>query len=133
VVRASYDLCFVDMAGILDAPTLKGLISVDLVVVPTIPTMVDLAATRTFVEALQKADAKTLIVLNSCPTRASETETIACHLLALKLPLATTRVHSRRVFFRAFALSKAVVEVEPSGVAATEVQDLLREVIKYAK
>lgn len=112
-----------------DARTVAGL--VDLVVIPTRPAILDLRAIRATVEIVQRAAAKAVIVLNSCPAprgvaEAAVTSEARQALAAYGLPVAPAAITQRAALTYALNDGRAVTEYEPDGKAADELRSLWR-------
>lgn len=112
-----------------DARVVAGL--VDLVVIPTRPAILDLRAIRATVEIVQRAAAKAVIVLNSCPAargvaEAAVTTEARQALAAYGLPVAPTAIVQRAALSHALNDGRAVTEYEPAGKASEELRSLWR-------
>jgi chromosome partitioning protein len=68
--------------------------------------------------------------LNECPARAPEVEEARVALADLALPLCPVGLSQRRIFGRATASGRSVLEIEPNGAAAKEVAALWNYVRK---
>jgi chromosome partitioning protein len=64
-------------------------------------------------------------VLNACPFRAPEIKEAQRAISELGLPVLAT-IHERRAFSRAVSTGRAVMEFEPEGKAAEEINELWR-------
>lgn len=119
-----------------DARTVAGL--VDLVVIPTRPAILDLRAIRATVEIVQRAGARAVIVLNSCPAargiaEASVTSEARTVLAAYGLPVAPVAIIQRAALTHALNDGRAVTEYEPNGKAADELRSLWRWISAQAR
>jgi len=99
------------------------------IVIPVRPSVFDLSAAKRTIEIVRKAGVNSLLVLSACPHRAPE-NAMAREALGLSgLPVAETAIGDRRPFARAIQTGRAVIEFEPDGKAAEEINALLSEVL----
>lgn len=100
------------------------------VLVPVRPSVFDLSAAKRTIEIIKRAGVDSLLVLSACPHRAPEIG-MAREALGLSgLPVANTLIGDRRPYARAVQTGRAVVEFEPDGKAAEEINALLAEILK---
>jgi chromosome partitioning protein len=100
------------------------------ILVPVRPSVFDLSAAKRTIEIIKKAGVDSLLVLSACPHRAPEIS-MAREALGLSgLPVAEISIGDRRPYARAIQTGRAVIEFEPDGKAAEEINALLNEVLK---
>lgn len=103
----------------------------DLILIPCRPWAFDLAAMRATTDLTRASGAKTVFVLNACPTKAPEVVQIRRLLGSYGIPTAITEITDRRAYARAVAMGQSVTEFEPRGKAAEEMRSLWREVKRW--
>jgi chromosome partitioning protein len=99
------------------------------VVIPVRPSVFDLSAAKRTIEIVRKAGVDSLLVLSACPHRAPEIMMAREALCLSGLPVADTAIGDRRPYARAVQTGRAVIEFEPEGKAAEEINALLNEVL----
>ncbi len=122
-----YSVVIVDSAPRASAEAATICAAVDLVLVPTRPSAVDLETLEQSVRIVQAAGCSGLVILNACPARAPEIAEARGYAASLGLPVATVAIGERRPFSRAFAEGAGIAERE-RGPAAEEVAALWGEV-----
>lgn len=122
-----YTVVIVDTAprASAEAATVCG--AVDMVLIPTRPSAVDLETLEQSVSIVQAAKCDGLIILNACPARAPEIAEARGYAESLGLSVATTAIGERRPFARAFAEGAGIAERE-HGPAADEVAALWKQI-----
>lgn len=101
--------------------------AVDIAIIPTRPSAVDLETLEQSVRILQAGKCDGLIVLNACPMRAPEIAEARGYAESLGMAVATMAIGERRPFARAFAEGAGIAERE-RGPAAEEVTTLWLEI-----
>jgi chromosome partitioning protein len=122
-----YSVVIVDSAPRASAEAATICAAVNLVLVPTRPSAVDLETLEQSVRIVQAAGCAGLIVLNACPARAPEIVEARDYAVSLGLPVAEVAIGERRPFSRAFAEGAGIAERE-RGPATDEVAALWSEV-----
>ena len=122
-----YSIVIVDSAPRASAEAAAICAAVDLVLVPTRPSAVDLETLEQSVRIVQAAGCDGLVILNACPARAPEIAEARGYAASLGLPVAAVAIGERRPFSRAFAEGAGIAERE-RGSAADEVAALWSEV-----
>jgi chromosome partitioning protein len=125
--KEDYSLVIVDSAPRASAEAAMICAAVDLVLVPTRPSAVDLETLEQSVRIVQAAGCAGLVVLNACPARAPEISEARDYAASLGLPVAAIAIGERRPFSRAFAEGAGIAERE-RGPATDEVAALWAEV-----
>jgi chromosome partitioning protein len=122
-----YSVVIVDTAprASVEAAIVCG--TVDLTLIPTRPSAVDLETLEQSVSIVQAAKCEGLIVLNACPARAPENAEARGYAVSLGLAVAMIAIGERRPFARAFAEGAGIAERE-RGSASDEVAALWGEV-----
>ena len=90
------------------------------------PTKVRAAIERARADAAHKPF---LVVLSSCPPRAPETAKARAAFAAAGVPVARSEIETRRPMDRALQYGESVIEFEPDGASARQINALLDEVL----
>jgi chromosome partitioning protein len=98
--------------------------TVDFLVIPCRPSVLDLAAIGSSVQLARASGKPTVFVLNACDPRAPEVEQSRKLLTKHGFPVAPVDVGHRRAFSRALATGSAVTEFDPKGKSAEEINAL---------
>lgn len=104
--------------------------AVNYAIVPLRPSAFDLGTLEQSLSIVGAAKTPGCIVLNACSPRAPEIAETRASVSDLELPLSPIEVCERRVYGRAVASGRAVLELEPNGAAAVEMASLWRFVAK---
>lgn len=125
-----HDFVVVDTPPKSDIEMRPAIEIADLVVVPLQPTPVDLWATSPTLEMIAKESKEALLVLNRVVRRALLSAEMEEAARALGYRLAKSQFGSRVAFPASMGKGSTVVETEPGGLAAEEVRNLAKEVLK---
>lgn len=120
-----YTLLLLDAPPLADADAGRLLSVVDGVLIPVRPSAFDLSALHRTVAIIQSAGIPMACILNACPVRAPEISEAQGAISELGLPILAT-IHDRRAFSRAVSAGRAVMEFDPHGKAAEEIENLRR-------
>jgi chromosome partitioning protein len=119
------DVVVLDTAPHAEATALEAARSADLVLVPTLVSIMDLRAMRKTVELLQLVQVPAFAVLNGVPAQGTiadeATETI---VQEFALPVAPVRLGDRVAYSRCLITGNTAQEFEPGGKAALEIAAL---------
>lgn len=128
--KDGFDLCLVDTAPRLgpDAVDIANL--AHKVVVPVKPDPFDMAAAQETIAIVKAAGVDSLLFIMCSPAKGYEIDQCRELLEASGLPVAKTQIGNRRTFTRAVLAGQAAAEYEPKGKAATEMKNLITEVLK---
>lgn len=97
----------------------------DLVVIPAIPSILDLLALEGITNIVKSANKRAILVLNKCTARAAETQN-ALDFIREKhpaIPIGAV-IFGRIAYPRACGYGQGVAEYEPTGPAALEVRQM---------
>lgn len=125
-----YDYVVVDTPPKSDSEARPGIEVASLVIVPIQPTPVDLWATEPTLAMIAKEKVAGLLVVNRVPQRASLTTEMVTAIRELGCPAAETQIGNRVGFAASMGKGATVLEVEPSGKAASEVDALAGEILQ---
>lgn len=127
--KDGFDLVIVDTAPNAGTDAVDAASLATKVVIPVRPSVFDLSAARRTIDIARQVSVDALLVLSACPHRAPEIG-MAREALGLSgLPVAKTAIGDRRPFARAVQSGRSVLEFEPGGKAAEEINALLDEVL----
>jgi chromosome partitioning protein len=129
--RDGFDLILIDTPSHTASAALAAIRTAQFVLIPCQPSAIDIAALGATTDMLKAADKPGAVVL----TRARpgpDLEQARAAVEAMKLPLAPT-IGDRVAYKRAIASGQAVVEFEPEGKAAREIDELWRYVSREEK
>jgi len=104
--------------------------TVDFLVIPCRPSVLDLAAVSSSVHLARASGRPAVFVLNACDTRAPEIGQSKNLLARHGFPVAPVEVGHRRAFSRALSTGSAVTEFEPKGKGAEEINELWKWIKK---
>lgn len=124
------DLVIVDTAPKSENAALAAARLADLVLVPCQPSSLDLDAVADTVGIAALAGTKACFVLNNCRASSSLADQAEDALRDYKLAIAPVRLGNRVAFVKSLADGQGVMEAEPKGAAAREVQQLYRSTMK---
>ena len=124
-----YDGALVDLPGSYGLDEIDALVrsKVDLVVVPVRPTALDLAASRSTLEALVAKNLRAVVLLTQVRTRGREANEIR-EALSRSAPVLKSELGERVAFQFAITGGMGVTESDPHSTAADEVRALFAEI-----
>jgi chromosome partitioning protein len=133
LAAGGFDLAIIDTPPAVTFDTAMVAATVDLVLIPLRPSILDVRAVSSTVEVVLATKTPALLVLNACvPPREfgeSATTTEARKALAgIGVPVAAASLSQRQDFSRALNGGEAVNEFAPDSKAASETKRLWREV-----
>jgi chromosome partitioning protein len=120
--RRGFDLVLIDTPSHTASAAMAAIKAADFVLIPCQPSAIDIAALGATVDMLKAASRPGAVVI----TRARpgpDLEQAEAVIKAMGLPVAPT-IGDRVAYKRAIASGQAVVEFEPEGKAAAEIQSL---------
>ena len=119
--------CLIDTAPSRATETIELCRLADLVVIPVIPSPVDLWAVAATVDQLDQQGKRFLFVLNQVKTQAAATAQTAA-VLSERGRVARTFFAHRTGYAMAFLKGKSPLEITPNAPAAAEVRELWNDV-----
>jgi chromosome partitioning protein len=120
------DIVILDTAPHSDGPALDAARSADLVLIPTLPSIIDLRAMGKTAELLKMANARSVFaLLNNVPAQASDANAAAAFIPEeYGLAVAPVRLGTRMIYKRSLVEGQTAQEAEPVSKAAEEVEKL---------
>jgi chromosome partitioning protein len=120
------DIVILDTAPHSDGPGLDAARSADLVLVPTLPSIIDLRAMGKTVDLLKMTNAsRVFALLNNVPAQASDADAAAAFIPEeYGLAVAPVRLGTRMIYKRSLVEGQTAQEAEPGSKAADEVEKL---------
>ena len=128
--QKSSDLIIIDSPPHSETSTRIGIRHADIVVVPLQLSPMDIWATRATMDLIKKERRPVLMVFNRVPARGRLAEDLKDRLKGEDLPIAQSTLGNRTAYASSLMSGKGVTETEPSSLAATEIRDLAKEVLK---
>ncbi len=125
----THDLVIIDTPPKADWDCRPAMDAADLVVIPILPSPVDLWATAPTVETAAKQKATCLVVLNRAVARARLTGESLDAMQKLDAPVAKAQFGNRVAFAGCMGTGKTVLESGGAGPARAEAQALADEVL----
>jgi len=101
----------------------------DLILIPCRPGVFDVSAVRKTIEIANTANKPYLVVLSSCPPRAPEIAKTRAAFETAGVSVAKSEIEMRRAMDRALQYGESVIEFEPEGESARQINALLDEVL----
>lgn len=123
------DVVIIDSPPHAETATRVGVRSADLVVVPMQLTPMDVWASRSTKDIIERERKNAVYVFNRVPARARMAETIAEALKREKLPIANASLGNRVAYAAALMQGRGVTEVMPHSTAADEIRSLAAELM----
>lgn len=127
-----HDFVLVDTPPKSDSETRPAIEAADLVAVPIQPTPVDLWATEPTLTMIVRERVAGLIVINRVPQRATLTSEMVSAIRSLGCEAAETQLGNRVAFAASMGKGSTVLELEPAGKAAREIEALTAEILLRA-
>lgn len=132
LAKQGVELAIIDCPPYISAQSAALVNAADFVVVPSQPTMPDIAGSRHAVEIIKSTGKRFGFIINRAPTRAPEVAQ-ASDALALWGEVCPVVVGDRRSFSRALASGQSVAEFESGSAAAKEAADACAWVLSKIK
>ena len=127
------DLIIIDSPPHSETSTRIGIRHADIVVVPLQLSPMDIWATRTTMDLIKKEKRPVLMVFNRVPPRGRLATDLKDRLQGEDLPIARSTLGNRAAYASSLMTGKGVTETDPRSLAATEIRDLAKEVLKRIK
>ncbi len=124
--EAGAKLVFIDTAPHAEKAALDAAKIADFVLIPSKAALLDIFAIEASVDIVRLAKAKAAIILNAVPPRGKLEVEARMALENYSLNVAPIVIHYRAAFYNAAIAGLGVVEYEPSGKAADEINELYR-------
>lgn len=128
----AFDLVVIDAGGRDTGPFRSALLASDLLIIPALPSQLDIWSTENTVSMLEEA--KTIKEIKACfvANRVIPNTNIAKEayeaLINIGIPLLKSKIHNRVAFAYSISEGKGVTEFEPHGKAAKEMKEFYKEV-----
>ena len=126
-------LTIIDTAPHSESAALAAARAADLVLIPCRPSLLDLKAITTSIDLAALAQTPALGVLNTVPVRGSLKDEAETVLQGYGLDLVPVCLGHRIAFVHFLTAGKSVLEYEPSGKAAAEIQALYEAVCRSVR
>lgn len=127
------DYVLIDAPPHTDSESTIAIRAADLVLVPMQPSPMDLWASKPTIKTAAKEDSPVLVVMNRVAPRTKLNGEIMEKLQELEAEIATQMLGNRVAYAASMLEGLGVLETEPSGPAAKEIQALVREIKNHQK
>lgn len=125
-----FDFVVVDTPPKTDSEARPAIEAADLVAVPIQPTPLDLGATEPTLALIAQERVRGFIVINRVLQRALLTAEMVAAIRELGCVAAETQLGNRVAFAASMGKGSTVLELEPAGKAALEVEALAAEILR---
>lgn len=122
--HARMDFLILDTPPHTDSTSIKALEVAQFCLVPVQPSMLDVQAVSNTIRLVKANGAKAAAVLSRVPHQGNDANDTEAALVRLGLAVAPMRVGDRAAFRRSLPSGEAVIEYEPKGKAASEIEAL---------
>lgn len=131
----NYDHLIIDAPPQVNSIARSIILAADLILIPVQPSPHDIWSARAVVELIEEAkifkeNLKTAFIVNRKITNTALGRDVFTALENYPFPVLQTAVCQRVAFAESAALGKCVLETEPDGTAAREINSLTREVLE---
>lgn len=127
---AGADLVVIDTAPKSESASLVAAKLANLIIIPCQPSSLDLDAVADTVNIAKLAGKPAMFVLNGCKAGSSLADMAADALADYALPITEVRIGSRVAFIKSLTAGLGVVEYEPNGPSAQEINALYSTTIR---
>lgn len=129
----AFDLIVIDAGGRDTGPFRSAVLSSDLLIIPALPSQLDIWSTENTVVMFEEArtlkeDLKAYFVANRVISNTNIAREAYQALIDIGVPLFKSKIHSRVAFAYSISEGKGVTEYEPHGKAAKELKEFYKEV-----
>jgi len=131
--RGEAEIVVIDLPPWAEPASFVGYRMADIVLVPLQLSPLDLWATGPMIEAISKAGAKPLVVINRAPPNARLSDYVIAQAKSAGWPVAHTCLGNRIVFASSLVAGRGVTEEAGASIAAAEMRLLAREVLASAR
>jgi len=127
-----HDIVIIDTPPKMGVDGRPAIETADVVLIPVSPSPVDLWATEPTLEMTSSAKKSAIMVLNRANSRARLTGEMAQALKDMGAIAARTMIGNRVIFASSMGNGSSVLEAQSKGLAAQEISDVAKEVLKSA-
>src|SRR5262245_22572089 len=125
-----YDVVVLDTPPKTDSEARPAIEAANLVAVPVQPTPVDLWSTDSTLAIIAREGASGLVIINRVTQRAKLAAEMIAVIRGLGCVAADAQLGNRIAFASSMGTGSTVLEIEPSGKAAQEVEALAEEILQ---
>ena len=117
-IRKNFDFIIIDSPPQISMDSILIVRSSNHIFVPVQPTPVDLLATLTFLELVNKEKRKSTVILNRVLPRARLTEAMILRLRYAGATIARSKLSSRVIFAETFNMGRGVIDISINSLAS---------------
>lgn len=128
--KSGADFAIIDTAPHSENAALEAARAADLVLIPCRAGILDIRAIQSSLNICRLAGKQAFVVLNALPAQGSMAEEAAAAIHQIGGQLIGTGIVQRIAFNHAMTAGQGVVEYEPAGKAAAEIEAILNNVTK---
>lgn len=137
-LASNYDHVVIDGPPRVSDLARSGIIAADLVVIPVQPSPYDVWAAGEVINLIKEASVfkenlKSVFVINRKIAKTAIGRDVGEALSGLGLPVISTSICQRVAFAESAATGETVLETDPKGQAAKEIEMLVEELLTYAR
>lgn len=128
----NHDIVLIDTPPHAEMDARAAIRAAELVIVPVLPSPMDVWATRPTLDLARQEKVPALLVLNRVPARVRLTDEVVARLSELDVEVAEARLGQRVGFAASLMHGRAIGEAAPTSPAAQEVAALAQEILDRA-
>jgi chromosome partitioning protein len=129
-LRRDFDFILIDTPPHAESESSIAVRQADLVIIPIQPSPLDIWASAPTLKLVIQEKGHLMLVLNRVPAKSKLNETILEKLRSMKITVARQTLGNRVAYASSILQGLGVVESEPKGLAAQEMQTLVQDIQK---
>ncbi|MEM7591763.1 MAG: ParA family partition ATPase [Cyanobacteria bacterium P01_A01_bin.83] len=129
-LKEGADLTIIDTAPHSETAALAAIRAADLILIPCRPAILDLRAIGDTIDLVNIAKKTATVILNAVPPRGSLADEAVEAIAEYGLDVAPVSLGNRAAFIHALTAGQTAQEYEPTGKAASEIQQLYKWICK---
>ena len=129
-IKRKYNFIIVDSPPSITYDTVQIVKNADRVLVPAMPSPLDLMATIPFLNLTKQERKKSTVVLNRVLPRVRLTEAMILRLRYAGAKIARSRISSKTIFAETFSAGRGVVDISVNSDASREIINLGNEILR---
>jgi chromosome partitioning protein len=129
-IKRKYDFIIIDSPPSITYNTIQILRSADRVIVPVLPSPIDLMATIPFLNLSKQERKKSTIILNRVMPRVKLTDAMIMRLRYAGAKIARSRISNRVIFAETFTVGRGVADISVNSDASKEIINIGNEILR---